>query len=62
MGELVNNRFKLSVAANESDNWKLIYNSFVIGGSEAPLLALVYPSDSGTAGWKVKFVDSPLFE
>lgn len=62
MGELVNNRFKLSVAANESDNWKLIYNSFVIRGSEAPLLALVYPSDSGTAGWKVKFVDSPLFE
>ncbi|MDP0495345.1 MAG: hypothetical protein Q7Q73_03965 [Verrucomicrobiota bacterium JB024] len=62
MGELVNNRFKLSVAANESDNWKLIYNSFVIRGSEAPLLALIYPSENGTAGWKVKFVDSPLFE
>ncbi len=62
MGELKNHRFQLSVAVNENDGWKLIYNSFITRGSGAPMLALIYPSSAGSAGWKVQFVDSPLFE
>lgn len=62
MGELKNQRFQLSVAVHEADQWKMIYNSFLTRRDGVPLLALVYPSNAGRAGWKVQLVDSSLFQ
>ena len=49
-------KFRLELAANEGDDWRLIHNARIIQRQREPLFLIVHPNPNRTDHWNVRFL------